>query len=170
MEGVEQEQPPHSRQQLSRLDAELQQVVERRACQLNFESVYGRVYHLVTQHGCGKEVYYLCVNTFTRMAGFMGRKRYDLGVRLITNLCMYLDQVWVREHNCQPLVSVANEIYECPRLVARRRWRKAVRIVIRKQRILDWLVAFNQHAFGLGGHSAARVAEHYAAFVAEHEA
>ena len=41
--------------------------------------------------------------------------------------------------------------------------------MIRKQRILDWLVGFNQHAFGLGGCSAARVADHYATFVAEHE-
>jgi hypothetical protein len=132
--------------------------------------VYTRVYRLVTQHGCGREVYYLCTDTFVRMAGFMSRKRFDLGVRLIATLCMYLEQVWVRRHHYRPLVSVANAIFEWPRLVARRRWRKAIRLVIRKQRILDWLVVFNQHAFGLGGHSAARVAEHYAAFVAEHEA
>jgi len=161
---------PCSRQQLSRLDVELRHVVEGRACQLNFEPVYARVYHLVVQHDCGKKVYYLCVDTITRMAGFMGRKRYDMGVRLITSLCMYLEQVWVRRHNYRPLASVANEIYSWPRMVARRRWRKAIRLVVRKQRIEDWLVAFNQCAFRLGGCSAARVAAHYEAFVAEHEA
>ena len=161
---------PCSRQQLSRLDAEFRHIVKGRACQLAFSPVYTRVYHLVTEHGRGKDVYYLCVDTFTRMAGFMGRKRYDVGVRLIVTLCMYLEQVWVRRHNYRPLVNVANEIYEWPRPVARRRWRKAVRLVIRKQRILDWLVVFNQFAFKLGGCSAARVAAHYAAFVAEHEA
>jgi len=171
MEGVEQEQhAPHSREQLSRLGAEFQHVVEGRACQLNFEPVYARVYHLVVQHGCGREVYYLCTDTFVRMAGFMYRERYDVGVRLITSLCMYLEQVWVRRHNYRPLVSVASAIYEWPRLVARRRWRKAIRLVVRKQRIVDWLVVFNQHAFRPKGCSAARVATHYAAFVAEHEA
>jgi len=170
MEGVEQEHhAPHSREDLSRLDAELQHVIEGRACQLQFTSVYTRVYRLVTQHGCGREVYYLCTDTFVRMAKWMGRKRYDLGVRLVASLCMYLEQVWVRRHNYRPLVSTASAIYEWPRLIARRRWRKAIRIVIRLQRIEDWLVAFNQHAFGLGGHSAARVAAHYAAFVAENE-
>jgi len=169
--NVEQEHhTPHSREDLSRLDAEFQHIVEGRACQLHFGDVYTRVYRLVVQHGCGREVYYLCTDTFVRMAGFMSRKRYDLGVRLIATLCMYLEQVWVRRHNYRLLVSVANEIYSWPRMVARRRWRKAVRLVVRKQRIVDWLVAFNQHAFRLGGHSAARVAEHYAAFVAQHEA
>lgn len=166
----QQHHTPHSREDLSRLDVEFQHVVECRACQLHFGDVYTRVYRLVTQHGCGREVYYLCTDTFVRMAGFLSRKRYDLGVRLIATLCMYLEQVWVRRHNYRPLVDVASEIYSCPRMVARRRWRKAIRRQVRKQRIEDWLVAFNQCAFRLGGHSAARVAEHYAAFVAEHEA
>ena len=171
VEGVEQEQhTPHSRDDLSRLDAEFQHVVGGRARQLAFATVYTRVYRLVVQHGCGREVYYLCVDAFTRMAAWMGRKRYELGVRLVASLSMYLEQVWVRKHGYRPLVSVANQIYSWPRLVARRRWRRAVRIVVRKRRLLDWLVAFNQHAFGLGGVSAARVADHYAAFVAEHEA
>lgn len=171
VEDVKQEQhTPHSRDDLLRLDAELQQVIGGRAAQLEFATVYTRVYRLVTQHGCGREVYYRCTDTFTRIAGWMGRERFDVAVRLIVNLFMYLEQVWVKRHNCRPLASVANAIYSWPRLVARRRWRRAIRIVIRKQRILDWLVAFNQHAFRLGGHSAARVADHYAAFVAEHEA
>ena len=170
-EHVDQEHHvPHSRHDLSRLNAEFQHVIECRACQLEFTSVYTRVYRLVTQHGCGREVYYLCTDTFVRMAGWMGRKRYDLAVRLITSLCMYLEQVWVRRHNYRPLVSVSSAIYEWPRLVARRRWRKAIRLVIRRQRIEDWLVAFNQHAFRPKGHSAARVAAHYATFVAQHEA
>ena len=170
MEGVEPEQAPHSRDLLSKLDEAIRCVVQGRARQVDFEETYRCVYDLVLQHGRGKEIYDLCVDTFTRMAVFMGRKRYDLGARLISDLCVYMERVWARLHNHGPLLGVANEIYECPRLVARRRWRKAIRRQVRKQRILDWLVVFNQHAFRPKGHSAARVAQHYAAFVAEHEA
>jgi len=155
---------------LARLRSELWDVAHGRAHQLAFSPVYTRVYNLVTKHDLAQDVYALCVKVFLWMARRMGRKRYDLGVRLIVTLCMYLDQVWVRRHGYLPLAQNAAEVYDMPHVVAARRWRKAVRLVVRKQRILDWLVAFNQHAFRPKGCSAARVATHYAAFVAEHEA
>lgn len=156
--------------ELANLRSDFRKVVGRRASELNFGDVYSRVYFLVTRYGQAPAVYKLCVDVFVYMARRFSRKLYDLGVHLITSLCMYLDQVWVRANDYLPLQAQGAAVYEMPHIVAQRRWRKAIRLVVRKQRILDWLVVFNQYAFKPKGVSAARVATHYATFVAQHEA
>jgi hypothetical protein len=156
--------------ELTILRGDFETVIEGRASTLDFGVVYTRVYHLVAQYGLGQNVYTLCGTLFMRMAPRMSRKRYDLGVRLIATLCTYLDRVWVRHKEYPPLLHYAAAVYDFSHVVARRRWRKAVRLVVRKQRILDWLVAFNQHAFSPGAVSAARVADHFGKFVAHQEA
>ncbi len=161
---------PEEHVELTNLRSDLRRIVFRRACELNFGDVYSRVYFLGTRHDQAAAAYELCVKVFVYMARRMSRKRYDLGVQLITNLCMYLDQVWVRANDYLPLQTQGAAVYDMPHIVAQRRWRKAIRLVVRKQRILDWLVVFNQYAFKPKGVSAARVATHYATFVAQHEA
>ena len=161
---------PAEHVELTNLRSDLRRIVFRRACELNFGDVYSRVYFLVTRHDHGAAVYGLCVMVFMYMARRMSRKRYDLGVHLITSLCMYLDQVWARANGYPPLQTQGAAMYDMPRIVAQRRWRKAIRLVVRKQRIENWLVVFNQYAFKPKGVSAARVAAHYAEFVAQHEA
>lgn len=168
IENVDHTNPPHSQDDLSSLKGELAQVAAGRARLLQFEVVYARVYRLVVQKDQGQEVYDFCGHLFRRMA-VMSRKRYDIGVRLIVNVCMYLEKVWVRGSGHKPLHNVAAEVYVMPSLVAKRQWRKACRLVVWNNRFRDWLVVFNEHAFALGGYSAARVADHFAAFVAQHE-
>ena len=143
-------------------------VADGRARFLQFEVVYARVYRLVVKHDQAHEIYSFLGNLFCQMA-VMSRAKYDIGVSLIVNVCTYLDRVWVRGTGRQHLHSLAGEIYLCPSLVAKRRWMKAFRLVRWNNRFQHWLVVFNEHAFGLGGYSAARVADHFAAFVAQHE-
>ena len=144
-----------------RHERDIGKVVRGQEKSLTFEAVYNDQYNLMINKR-GPQVYAMVVRALETMTLATDFETFQKRMRLVLDLSMHLDRVWVpaRTHAYAPLLVVAIHAWDRP---VARRWRRVCRLVRWIVRIPKLLVPFNEVAWAPKSQAARRAEERFQA-------